>query len=144
CASQVYFDGIFSPCLKAGVESSSADAACAISNPPTTSATVRHVCLFMDLLCRGSVNNKLKSYGGPQIASNGRAAPMPLGRLLECVGQGEDLRFTETRPRDLQADGQSAATEAARDRDRRQPEDVERLRVAKRRCDSTRCRHCRN
>src|ERR1041385_401386 len=50
CASQVYFDGILSPCLKAGDERSSADAACAPRNPPSTRAIVRHVCRFMDLL----------------------------------------------------------------------------------------------
>src|SRR5215475_9658145 len=40
CASQVYFDGIFSPCLNAGDVSSSANAVCAMSSPPAMNATV--------------------------------------------------------------------------------------------------------
>src|SRR5262245_4187594 len=98
CASQVYFDGIFSPCLNAGDVSSSANAACAMSSPPAMSAMVTNVCRCMDLPCRGvTIKDNLESYDWGQIASNARGALVPLGRLLECMPEREHLRFAEVR-----------------------------------------------
>src|ERR1051325_149788 len=73
CASQVNFDGIFSPCLNAGEVSSSADAACAMSSPPRTNASV-----FMLLLDGGSSQNNPTSYGAPLDCVNvARRGPSP-------------------------------------------------------------------
>ena len=54
---------------------------------------------------------------------------MPLGRLLVGTRDREDERLAERRPADRKTNRQSAAAEATRHRDARQPVDVERLGV---------------
>src|SRR5262245_61991592 len=143
CASQVYFDGIFSPCLNAGDVSSSASAVCAMSSPPAMNAMVTDLCRCVDLPCRGLITRDNRpSYDRRWIASNARRAPVPLGRLLERMRECKHLRFAEVPSADLETDGEARAAEAARDGDGRQAVDVEWLRVAQRRCNSSRRRHC--
>ena len=48
---------------------------------------------------------------------------MPVGRLLIAVGNIEQPAFREVIARNLQADGQSASIESARNGDRRQAGD---------------------
>src|SRR5262245_12297571 len=87
--------------------------------------------------CRGlTIRNKRRSYDRRQIASNGRRAPMPLGRLLERVRERKHARFAETRPADLETDWEASTAEAAWNGNGRQAEDVEWLRVAQRRRDA--------
>src|SRR5678815_4351853 len=144
CASHVYFDGIFSPCLNAGDVSSSATAVCAMSSPPAMNAMVSNVCRCMDLPCRGwTMKDNRRSYDRLRIASNAGRAPMPVGRLLERMRERQHSRFAKARSADLETDGKARAAEAARDGDGRQAVDIEWLRVAERGRDAARCRYRR-
>src|ERR1041384_2015604 len=92
--------------------------------------------------CRGlTIRDKRQSYDRRQIASNGRRASMPLGRLLECVRECKHLRFAETRSADLEADWEATTAEAAWNGNGRQTVDIEWLRVAQRGRNSSRRRH---
>src|SRR6185503_6774018 len=143
-ASQVYFDGIFSPCLNAGDVSSSANAACAMSSPPAMNAMVADICRCMDLPCRGLMTrDNRQSYDRRRIASNVRRAPVPLGRVLEGLRERKHSRFAEVRSADLETDRETTAAEAAWNGNGRQAIDVERLRVAQRRRDAAGRRHRR-
>src|SRR4029079_14592489 len=111
---------------------------------PAMNAMVTNVCRCMELPCRGlTIRTNRRSYDRRWIASNVRGAPVPLGRLLECVRERKYSRFAEARSADLQTDRETGAAEAARNGNRRKAVDIEWLRVAQRRRDATRCRYRR-
>src|SRR5262249_32558270 len=62
--------------------------------------------------------------------SDGRAPRVPVRRLLVGVPETEDRRLLERAPAQLEADRQAARREAARQRQRRLPREVERRHVA--------------
>ena len=144
-ASQVYFDGIFSPCLNAGEVK--LERRCGLRHEQSSydeCNNQRRLSMHGSPLLSFDVKTTWNRDGGRSIASNARHAAVPVGRSLECMREREHVRFTETRSADLQTDRKARTAEAARNGNGRKAVDVEGLGIAQRRRDTARWRDKRS